>query len=288
MAQASAGKPSFTAGATIATIALSTHKVSLGLLCLERQQTKPFRELDKKLLATVVEQIEITLGNARLYRLAITDPLTGLYNKRYSETAITKFLDAHADDHSRIFNVLMLDIDHFKEVNDTHGHPVGDEVLVRLAELIRHHIRRDDVACRYGGEEFILLLPGEQALAEQVAQRLCQAVAAHLFHCQGGLELRITISVGVANFPEHGQDAATVTTAADRALYEAKGCQPQPLPNGHHQHPLLPGLMLTLAGAEQVVVCNSFQLPTSPSPTWAPTRYWRSSRNSTWRTWTAK
>lgn len=215
-------RPAFSADATIALVGLSTHRIPLGLFTLHRPMAQPFTEMDKQLLAAVAEQIEITLANARLYRLAITDGLTGLYSKRYCETAINKFRDAHAADQGRLFSVLMLDLDHFKLVNDTHGHPVGDEVLIQLAELIRGSIRQDDIACRYGGEEFIILVAEGIKAAEQIAERLCRAVAEHVFRCRSGLELRCTISIGGAGFPEHGQNAAEVIAAADQALYQAK------------------------------------------------------------------
>ncbi len=216
------GKSAFSADSTIALASLTTHSVSLGLICLQRQSDHPFDEMDKKLLTAVGEQIEIALANARLYRLAITDGLTGLYSKRYCQTAIGKFIEKHAVDPGRVFSVLMLDLDHFKQVNDTHGHQVGDQVLTQLAELIRQGIRQDDIACRYGGEEFIVLVTGAIQNATQIAERICRSVGEQLFSCANGLELHNTISIGVASFPDHGRTAEKIIGAADRALYEAK------------------------------------------------------------------
>ena len=212
----------FSPDRTIALIGLVTHQVPLGLLCLHRPADRPFGDTERKLLLAVREQIEVTLANARLYRLAITDGLTGLYGKRYCETTIRKLIDRHAQDKSSEFSVLMLDLDHFKKVNDTHGHPVGDEVLIQLAELIREQVRREDIACRYGGEEFIVLITAGPQTAHQIADRLCRTVAAHVFSCGENLELHNTISIGVAGFPAHGKTAAEVIDAADQALYEAK------------------------------------------------------------------
>lgn len=215
-------RPAFSPDGTIAMVSLSTHNIPLGLICLHRQIGEPLGEMDRKLLVAVGEQIETALANARLYRLAITDGLTGLYGKRYCKTAMGKHLEAHAVDSNRIFSVMMLDLDHFKQVNDTHGHQAGDQVLTQLAELIRQSIRQDDIACRYGGEEFIVLVAGDLETTENIARRICRTVSEHLFECDGGLVLRNTISIGVAGFPEHGKSADEIVGAADQALYQAK------------------------------------------------------------------
>ncbi|ADH86314.1 sensor domain-containing diguanylate cyclase [Desulfurivibrio alkaliphilus] len=220
--QSPAATPAYSPDRTIALVPLVTQHVNLGLLCLHRPPEQPFRSRESKLLAAVCEQIEVALANARLYRLAVTDSLTGLRNKRYCETALRKLVEAHRQDRHRPFSVLMLDLDHFKRVNDTHGHPVGDEVLSQLAELIRRQLRQDDVACRYGGEEFIVLVTDGPQTGHKIAARLCRAVDEHTFHCAGGLALHNTISIGVAGFPAHGKTVAEVIGAADQALYEAK------------------------------------------------------------------
>lgn len=212
----------FSGNDTVALAPLASQNISLGLLCLGRPADRPFSGLEKKLLAALVEQIEIALANARLNHLAITDSLTGLYSKRYCESMFRKFFEAYEVDPNRVFSVLMLDLDHFKQVNDTHGHQVGDEVLVQLGELIRAQIRHDDVACRYGGEEFIVLVADDLEAGCKLASRLVQAVAAHHFRCGESLELHNTISIGVAAFPGHGRSADEVIGAADQALYQAK------------------------------------------------------------------
>jgi len=201
---------------------LYSRNISLGLLCLSRDADRPFSGMDKKLLAALIEQLETTLANARLYRMAITDGLTGLYSKRYCESVLRSYLDAYEADRRRLFNVLMLDLDHFKLVNDTHGHQVGDEVLTQVGAIIRATIRQDDTACRYGGEEFIILAGGSLQEGETLADRLVRTVADHRFLCDNGLELRNTISIGVANFPDHGRTTGLVIGAADQALYKAK------------------------------------------------------------------
>jgi len=175
---------------------LISKNIAIGLLCLRRQQGQRFTGAEKKLLQAVAEQITIALANARLYRLAITDPLTGC--------------------------ILMLDLDHFKKVNDTHGHQVGDEMLIQLAELIRGHIRYDDVACRYGGEEFIVLVAGKIEIGRETGQRLRQVIDEYVFTTSTAPPLFNTISIGVAHYPSHGRNGEEVIGAADLALYQAK------------------------------------------------------------------
>lgn len=201
---------------------LDSKNVSLGLICLQREAGRPFSGAEKKLISAVGEQLGIALANARLYRMAITDGLTELYTRRYCETAIRKLLETHEVTPEKGFCVLMLDIDHFKLVNDTHGHQVGDEVLIQLAALIRASTRHDDVACRYGGEEFIVLINGDLSVGRESALRLRQIIENHLFTSNGAPPLHSTVSIGVANFPLHGKNGEEIIGAADHALYEAK------------------------------------------------------------------
>ena len=201
---------------------LNSKNVSLDMICLQREAGKPFSGAEKKLISAVGEQTGIALANARLYRMAITDGLTELYTRRYCETAIRKLLETNEVTPEKGFCILMLDLDHFKLVNDTHGHQVGDKVLIQLAGLIRASTRQDDVACRYGGEEFIVLIAGGLNVGKESALRLRQVIENHVFISTSGTALRITVSIGVANFPLHGKNGEEVTGAADHALYEAK------------------------------------------------------------------
>ncbi|MFH1020461.1 MAG: diguanylate cyclase [Pseudomonadota bacterium] len=217
-------EPCFSEHDTRVFLPLDSKNVSLGLICLQRDAGRPFSGAEKKLILAVGEQLGIALANARLYRMAITDGLTELYTRRYCETAIRKLLETH---HHEItpekgFCVLMLDLDHFKQVNDTHGHQVGDEVLIQLAGLIRASIRHDDVACRYGGEEFIILILGGLSVGRESAMRLHQIIENHVFISSSAGPLRNTVSIGVAHFPLHGKNGEEVVGAADQALYEAK------------------------------------------------------------------
>ncbi|SMB91429.1 diguanylate cyclase (GGDEF) domain-containing protein [Thermanaeromonas toyohensis ToBE] len=153
--------------------------------------------------------------------LAITDPLTELYNLRYFEQALEVWLkDLHSA--SRLA-ILMVDIDYFKEINDTFGHQVGNRVLVEVARLLKRQVREKDVVARYGGEEFALLLPGaDRYRAQQVAERIRSAVASSVFALDMGLEVRLTVSIGIAAWPEDARDKGELIRQADAALYVAK------------------------------------------------------------------
>ena len=212
----------FSAKDTRVVLSLDSKNIPLGLVCLEREDNRPFSGAEKKLILALAEQVGIALANARLYRMAITDGLTELYTRRYCETAMRKYLEAYEVAPEKGFCVLMIDIDHFKLVNDTYGHQVGDEVLVQLAGLISASIRQEDVACRFGGEEFIVLISGDLNKGKESALRLRQVIEDHVFISSTAPPLRKTISIGVANFPLHGENGEEIIGAADEALYEAK------------------------------------------------------------------
>jgi diguanylate cyclase (GGDEF)-like protein len=146
---------------------------------------------------------------------AMRDGMTGLWNRLYLDERL-KGESAAAIRHGRAMSAIMADIDHFKTINDTHGHLFGDDVIRRVADVITHTVRRDDVACRYGGEEFLVLCPEVAASGAAVlAERIRQEVEAIQFHTG----LRVTISLGVAQFQDSGD---RLLKAADSALYQAK------------------------------------------------------------------
>ena len=150
----------------------------------------------------------------KLNLASITDPLTGLRNRRGTQDAVD-----HLQASGTPFSVLALDIDHFKQVNDTYGHTAGDKVIQDVAQLMRDCSRPGDILCRNGGEEFLILLPGVAPTeAVIVAERLRQRTAEREFPQVGG----ITMSAGVAQWPTSGPDVVQVFHAADAALYAAK------------------------------------------------------------------
>ncbi|MBN1149043.1 MAG: GGDEF domain-containing protein, partial [Anaerolineales bacterium] len=149
------------------------------------------------------------------------DPLTGLYNRRYLEDALVREL-AQAVRGGYPLSLVMLDIDRFKAVNDSYGHAAGDRVLQALGDLLRRHVRRGDLACRYGGEEFVVILPSTPLeVAQRRAEELRLAYAGLSVEYQGQA-LSGSLSLGVAACPAHTADAAGLLAAADAALYAAK------------------------------------------------------------------
>jgi diguanylate cyclase (GGDEF)-like protein len=159
--------------------------------------------------------------NDELQQLSITDGLTGLYNRKH----IMDLFDLEITRSRRHDNglvVLMLDIDHFKKVNDTYGHQVGDRVMQQVAELLDQAVRDCDHVGRYGGEEFLMVLPDINIQdAAVVAERVRQSVAK--LQCGGKEEaFSITISIGIAGYPTDGENAELLLSSADNALYQAK------------------------------------------------------------------
>ena len=149
------------------------------------------------------------------------DPLTGLFNRRYLEVTLTQEVSRARSEGSQV-GILMLDVDHFKRVNDTYGHPAGDAVLQALAKLLGKCVRAEDVICRYGGEEFVVVMPGArltvvQERAETIRQGFQQACVVHQ-----GVEIAVTLSIGAARFPANGETGEAVLACADQALYQAK------------------------------------------------------------------
>jgi diguanylate cyclase (GGDEF)-like protein len=180
------------------------------------------RRLISQLEATNRE-LEMNLRLQKTLRVqAVRDPLTRLFNRRYLEETFEREL-RRAERQRKSLGVIMLDLDHFKAFNDTFGHAAGDALLRVLSEFLVSRSRREDVACRYGGEEFVLIFP-EASLetttrrAEQLREEARSLQVQHHGHPLGN----VTISVGVAAFPEHGSTTATLLRAADEALYRAK------------------------------------------------------------------
>ncbi|MBI5691823.1 MAG: GGDEF domain-containing response regulator [Verrucomicrobia bacterium] len=157
-----------------------------------------------------------------LRRLATRDELTGLLNRREFERVLNEE-EERARRFQHPLGLVMVDIDHFKSVNDTHGHAVGDEVLREVARRVAGEVRSVDRAMRYGGEELALVLvQSDSAAAEDVARRVCAAVRREPVRVSGGRALRVTVSAGFAAFPHDAGSGPQLLNAADKALYAAK------------------------------------------------------------------
>jgi two-component system, cell cycle response regulator len=183
-----------------------------------------------ELLARVRTQIRKRRYGARLrdnvqmsMELAVTDPLTGLYNRRYMESHVTSLVE-QALARGKPLALLVLDIDYFKAVNDAHGHDAGDDVLREFATRLKKAIRGIDLACRYGGEEFVVVMPEtDMAIAAIVAERIRRRIAGEPFSIDSGAAaLDVTISVGIAALSGVSDTPAAIIKRADQALYRAK------------------------------------------------------------------
>jgi diguanylate cyclase (GGDEF)-like protein/PAS domain S-box-containing protein len=174
----------------------------------------------------VCEQIALALVNLRLREdlsaQAVRDPLTGLYNRRFLEQALEREV-LRAARNKRPVGVIMLDLDRFKDFNDSHGHEAGDALLRVLGDYLMTHVRAEDIACRFGGEEFVVILPeASPAMTRARAEELWRGVQEMHVNFHGVLLRGVTASVGVAAFPGHGGTAQELLAAADTAMYAAK------------------------------------------------------------------
>ncbi len=198
-----------------------------GVIALyNRIDGRPFSAIDADAMRTLAGQAVIAIDNVLLHqeaeRLSTTDGLTGVWNFRYLSMSLAREIERSSRFH-RTLAVLMLDLDHFKAVNDTYGHARGDSVLREIAQRVQEHVREVDIFARYGGEEFVVVLPETTVEgATQLADRICQAVRREPFTEPGEEPLKVTVSIGGAAFPLHGSSAATLMRAADKALYVAK------------------------------------------------------------------
>lgn len=167
--------------------------------------------------------IELEKAKEELRQLAITDGLTGLFNYRYFKEQLQQELN-RARRHDLHVSLVMIDIDHFKHYNDTHGHPAGDLILKEIARLLKSNIRNIDLAARYGGEEFsLVLIETNKASAKIVAEKIRRLIEEHPFECEETQPNgKITISTGVATFPEDTRDFKEFIDVADERLYLAK------------------------------------------------------------------
>jgi two-component system, cell cycle response regulator len=213
---------------------------------------RPFEPHEIELAGLVIGHTSVSLRNAERYHRAreraFVDDVTEIYNARYLLEAMDREI-RRAERYGSELSVLFLDLDRFKLVNDRHGHLVGSEALRQLSRLLSQCVRQVDTLARYGGDEFtILLVDTGLDGALSVAERIRQSVADHAFGAERGLDLRLTISVGVSTFPSHGESRERLLDLADKAMYLAKAlgrdhvCSANELSSSGSRGPVNPGL----------------------------------------------
>ena len=232
-------------------VPLAAQGETLGVLCLMAPSAAgaPQKQIDEQLEtlksqgAAVGERISLSLANLRLRDVlrtqSIRDPLTGLFNRRYMEESLERELHRAARNNQTV-SLVMLDIDHFKRFNDAFGHQAGDTLLRALGDFLSQRTRGQDVACRYGGEEFALILAGASAADAAKRSELLREELTHLAVTHSGQVLgRVTFSIGIAAYPTHATSTDQLLRAADEALYRAKDegrdriCIAAPAPESH-------------------------------------------------------
>jgi diguanylate cyclase (GGDEF)-like protein len=211
---------------SIVCIPLRSRLRVLGVIQLVNLDLRQFHEPEVFFLRALCDYAAIAIENARwvekIQELTITDDCTGLYNARH----LYKTLETEVYRSSRFgyeFSVLFIDLDHFKSVNDTHGHLIGSRLLAEIGYLVKAQLRLIDFAFRYGGDEFVVLLPQtgkDQALV--VAKRLREALRASSFCANEGLHLKVSASIGLATYPHDARDAHDIIRQADEMMYLVK------------------------------------------------------------------
>ncbi len=207
-----------------ACVPLSAQGELMGWLYLSGEGPGPLPGI--ALVIQAAEQLSLAMANIRLkeelLHQSIRDPLTGLFNRRYLEESLAREI-SRCQRRSLPLAVMMLDLDHFKSFNDLHGHPGGDALLSAFGRLLQASCRPEDIACRYGGEEFVLVLPeADVAAARERAQSILANTARMVVSHQGMPLGRVTVSIGLAMLPADGNNSTALIEAADKALYRAK------------------------------------------------------------------
>jgi diguanylate cyclase (GGDEF)-like protein len=193
------------------------------VLALESARVNAFSSADLQPLESVADICAAAMQNARYFekvrQMAYLDGLTGIFNRRYFEVRIAEEIE-RAQRYQNELSIIMIDVDNFKKLNDEFGHLLGDEALRQVSAIFAHNLRKVDIACRYGGEEFVILAPqttGDAAFG--VAEKLRRVVEGWSFP---GVPRRVTIAAGVASYPGNGRTRDELVKAADDALYRAK------------------------------------------------------------------
>jgi diguanylate cyclase (GGDEF)-like protein len=221
-------EPLLKSARSVMLVPMETHGKTTGLLSAESPRAGAFVDQDERFLAVLARSAAMALENAILHRrteeLTIIDDLTGVYNYRYFAAKIDEE-KRRAARYDQPLALIMIDIDWFKRFNDNYGHEVGNQVLIGMAGVIKRCVRDVDILCRYGGEEFIIILPQTvEREALRIAERIRSEVESAEFGGGGGIPaLKVTVSVGITSFPENRRNEEEIINAVDQALYRAKG-----------------------------------------------------------------
>jgi diguanylate cyclase (GGDEF)-like protein len=210
---------------TVAMAPLRLGTSCLGVMCAQSRLPNAYQESHVRLIVAIADHLALAVQNAQLFSDARSraerDPLTNLFNHRYLKTRLDDEI-GNAAVTGRQVSVLMTDLDNFKLVNDTYGHPVGDEALRLMTSVLLSSCRSTDIVGRYGGDEFMVILPdADRATVIGIADRISQDLAAQRLHC-GGVQIPIRTSAGFAVFPDDGTSPSDIVAKADAALYESK------------------------------------------------------------------
>jgi diguanylate cyclase (GGDEF)-like protein len=209
--------------ASMVCVPLLARGEAIGVVSATAPEPNAFDEHDLEMLRFIAATIALDVENVRLHRVAVTDVLTGAYNREFMAQRLPIEIET-ALSHEQPLSVAMVDVDHFKDINDRYGHDAGDEVLAEIARRLRSAIRGGDVLIRYGGEEFVVLLPRADAgKAWEVGERMRARVAVKTIEV-GGIDHMIRISVGIAQMRggKTGESPNELVRRADAAMYQAK------------------------------------------------------------------
>ncbi len=202
-------------------IPLKVYDETIGVINISNKKNGTFTKEDLGIIETLADQAAVAINNARLYEMAVTDSLTKLFIRRHFMQRMNEEF-RRARRYGREMSLMMIDLDHFKKLNDTYGHQAGDKFLVEVSKIFKRATRATDVCGRYGGEEFCILLPETSTTgALIIARRLCKEVANEEVRFRKFL-LNVTVSIGIATFPRDARDPQELIRKADLALYRSK------------------------------------------------------------------
>jgi diguanylate cyclase (GGDEF)-like protein len=211
---------------SIFAIPLKVKDSKIGVLELIKRDKNVFSTRDINILTKIARHIAIAIENVLLHQrmeeLAITDDLTKIFNTRYLHRTLEIEIQ-RCKRYNTSVSLIFMDLDHFKDVNDKHGHLIGSKVLVEVAQLILNKIRSLDIVARYGGDEFVIVLPQTSSkYATQIAERLRKHIAETVFLKKEGYNIRLTASFGVASYPDTATSKEELLRLADEAMYKVK------------------------------------------------------------------